>query len=72
MIKLQKRAARIILDKDIDTSSEEMFAELHWMKFPELIIKTLLLCIRYSISLLCMRYSIVSQGLFHSNIQNSS
>ena len=35
MIKLQKRAARIILDKDIDASSEDMFAELHWMKFPD-------------------------------------
>ena len=35
MIKLQKRAARIILDKDIDASSEDMFAEFHWMKFPD-------------------------------------
>ena len=33
MIKLQKRAARIVFDKDIDASSEDMFAELHWMKF---------------------------------------
>ena len=35
MIKLQKRAARIILDKGIDTPSADMFAELNWMKFPD-------------------------------------
>ena len=35
MIKLQKRAARIILDKGIDTSSKEMFKQLSWMEFPE-------------------------------------
>ena len=35
MIKLQKRAARSILDKNIGASSEDMFAELHWMKFPD-------------------------------------
>ena len=35
MIKLQKRAARIILDKGIDTPSAGMFAELNWMKFPD-------------------------------------
>ena len=33
--KLQKRAARSILDKPIDTPSSEMFAELNWMTFPE-------------------------------------
>ena len=35
IVKFQKRAARCILDKDIDTSSEEMFAELKWMQFPQ-------------------------------------
>ena len=35
MIKLQKRAARIILDKGIDAPSEEMFKQLSWMEFPE-------------------------------------
>ena len=35
MIKLQKRAARIILDKGIDTPSVEMFNQLSWMTFPE-------------------------------------
>ena len=35
MIKLQKRPARIILDKGIDTPSADMFAELNWMKFPD-------------------------------------
>ena len=35
MIKLQKRAARIIFDKGIDTSSKEMFKQLSWMEFPE-------------------------------------
>lgn len=35
MVKLQKRAARIILDKGIDTPSADMFTELKWMKFPD-------------------------------------
>ena len=35
VIKFQKRAARSILDKPIDTPSSEMFAELNWMTFPE-------------------------------------
>ena len=35
IVKFQKRAARCILDKDFDSPSEEMFAELKWMKFPE-------------------------------------
>ena len=35
MIKLQKRAARIILDKGIDTTSVEMFDQPSWMTFPE-------------------------------------
>ena len=33
VIKFQKRAARCILDKDIETPSAEMFTELKWMKF---------------------------------------
>ena len=35
MIKLQKGAARIILDNGIDTPSVEMFNQLSWMTFPE-------------------------------------
>ena len=35
MIKLQKRAARIILDKGIDTSSVKLFNQLSWMTFSE-------------------------------------
>ena len=35
IIKFQKRAAMCILDKDIETPSAEMFAELKWMKFPD-------------------------------------
>ena len=35
MIKLQKRAARIILHKGIDTPSADIFVELTWMKFPD-------------------------------------
>lgn len=35
VIKFQKRAARLILDKDFDTPSVELFAELNWMTFPE-------------------------------------
>ena len=34
VIKFQKRAARSILDKPIDTPSEQLFAELKWMEFP--------------------------------------
>ena len=34
MVKIQKRAARIILDRSIDTRSEDMFTELNWMTFP--------------------------------------
>ncbi|XP_053400822.1 uncharacterized protein LOC128557467 [Mercenaria mercenaria] len=35
LIKFQKRAARILLDKPFDTPSNELFKELHWMTFPE-------------------------------------
>lgn len=35
VIKFQKRAARLILDKDFDTPSVDLFAELNWMTFPE-------------------------------------
>ena len=35
IIEFQKRAARSILDKPIETPSEELFAELKWMIFPE-------------------------------------
>ena len=35
MVKFQKRAARIILDKSIETPSADMFAELNWMAFPD-------------------------------------
>ena len=35
IIRFQKRAARLILDKDFETPSQELFAELHWMTFPE-------------------------------------
>ena len=34
-IQFQKSAARIILDKNIDTPSSELFAELNWLKFPD-------------------------------------
>ena len=35
VIKFQKRAARVILDKDIDTPSNELFKQLGWMRFDE-------------------------------------
>lgn len=35
LIRFQKRAARLILDKDFETPSSELFAELNWMEFPE-------------------------------------
>ena len=33
--RLQKQAARLILDKDYNTASAEMFQELEWQTFPE-------------------------------------
>jgi len=35
MLKFQKRAARIILDKDFDAPSEPLFTELRWMHFKD-------------------------------------
>ena len=35
LIKLQKRAARLILKADILTPSDELFKELNWLKFPK-------------------------------------
>lgn len=35
IVKFQKRAARLILDKDIYTPSSELFDELGWLVFPE-------------------------------------
>ena len=35
LIKFQKRAAILILDKDLETPSAELFAELKWLTFPE-------------------------------------
>ena len=35
MVKFQKRAARLILDRDFDAPSAELFAELNWMIFLE-------------------------------------
>ena len=35
VVKFQKRAARLILERDFDAPSAELFAELNWMIFPE-------------------------------------
>ena len=35
VIKFQKRAARVILDKDLTTPSSELFQQLGWMKFDD-------------------------------------
>mgnify|MGYP000604107356 FL=1 len=35
LVRFQKRAARLILDKHIDTPSSMLFSELNWMTFPE-------------------------------------
>ena len=35
MTKLQKQAARLILDKDYTTPSVELFGTLQWLKFPD-------------------------------------
>ena len=37
MIQFQKKAARIILDKNIDSPSSELFAELNWLTFPDIV-----------------------------------
>ena len=37
LIKFQKRAARLILDKDLSTPSSELFQELSWMRFDEMV-----------------------------------
>ena len=34
-VKFQKRAARLILDRDFDAPSADLFAQLNWMTFPE-------------------------------------
>ena len=38
LVKLQKRAARAILDVDITVPSETMFTQLKWMTFPERVV----------------------------------
>ena len=35
IVKFQRRAARLILDREFDALSAELFAELNWMTFPE-------------------------------------
>ena len=37
LIKFQKRAARLILDKDLSTPSSELFQQLGWMRFDEMV-----------------------------------
>ena len=38
LVTFQKRAARLILDKDFDTPSVELFQQLKWMTFPQRVI----------------------------------
>jgi len=38
LVKLQKRAARAILDVDVTVPSETMFTHLKWMTFPERVV----------------------------------
>ena len=38
IVRLQKRAARLILDQDFDTPSQLLFSQLKWMTFPERVI----------------------------------
>ncbi len=35
LIRFQKRAGRLILDKDYTTPSKDLFKELNWLTFPE-------------------------------------
>ena len=37
-LNFKKRAARIMLDKDIETPSSELFSELKWMRFSDRVI----------------------------------
>ena len=38
VVKFLKRAERTILDKDMETPSLELFSELKWMRFPDIVI----------------------------------
>ena len=38
LVRFQKRAARLILEKDIDTPSSLLFRELNWLTFPERVV----------------------------------
>ena len=38
LVKFQKRAARVILDKDYSTPSKHLFNELNWLTFPERVV----------------------------------
>ena len=49
VIKIQKRAARSILDKPIGTPSIEPFAELKWMMLPERVMYHIKLILMYKI-----------------------
>ena len=37
LIKFQKKAARLIIDKDLSTPSSELFQQLGWMRFDEMV-----------------------------------
>ena len=56
ILKFQKRAARIILDKDYNSPSEELFKELRWMTFQERIKYKKAILVYKSLNNVCPEY----------------
>jgi len=67
VIKFQKRAARIILDKDFNSPSEELFKELRWMKFPERIKYKKAILVYKSLNNSCPEYLETKFALIQTN-----
>ena len=52
LVKLQRRAAKVILDWDFTTPSSLIFAELKWMTFPnELFIRKSFKCFKHYVEM---------------------
>jgi len=69
MLKFQKRAARIILNKDYDYPSDELFKELKWMKFSDRVTYKKSLLVYMSINNIAPSY-LNDKFTLSSNIHN--
>ncbi|KAL4238884.1 hypothetical protein ACF0H5_003591 [Mactra antiquata] len=67
LIKFQKRAARIILEKDFDTPSQELFSSLNWMKFPERVNYKKSIIMYKAINNICPQY--LSKKFMKNNVE---